>query len=448
MASKPATGFRRRFEFGLAWRTLALIGAIWLLAEAIRTPDLAAARLVAALIALAALASLWEFIRRTNFQVSRFIESVRFEDYAQRFSDPSGGGFDVLGDTLDAALKTLQQRHITASGEARYLSAIVDDSPSALVAIDQDGKLELLNKSARQLLARLHVSRAEDLRLLGPELAAAAQLPPGTRKITRVMIDGVPHRAIFASAHVARLEGGVTVLSILPVQSELGALEIAAQADLVRVLTHEIMNSLTPVTSLARSAAEMVAAAEAKGVDLGDARIAAETVARRAEGISRFVESYREFAQAPEVQRQSFQAKPWAEEVMRLATASLGERTIDATAEVVPETLKINGDPELLAQAVLNLLRNAIRATVERDGPIVRLGVSRMGRGQVRIEIRDNGPGIPEDRRDDIFLPFYTTHKGGSGVGLSFARQVALAHGGSISAGDAPEGGAKLVIVI
>jgi hypothetical protein len=118
MASKPATGFRRRFEFGLGWRTLALIGAIWLLAEAIRTPDLAAARLVAALIALAALASLWEFIRRTNFQVSRFIESVRFEDYAQRFSDPSGGGFDVLGDTLDAALKALQQRHITAAPRA------------------------------------------------------------------------------------------------------------------------------------------------------------------------------------------------------------------------------------------------------------------------------------------------------------------------------------------
>ena len=446
--SKPATGFRRRFEFGLAWRTLALIGAIWLLAEAMRTPDLAAARLVAALIALAALASLWEFIRRTNFQVSRFIESVRFEDYAQRFSDPSGGGFDVLGDALDAALKALQQRHIAASGEARYLSAIVDDSPSALLAIDQDGKVELLNKAARQLLARLQVARAPDLQLLGPELAAAAQLPPGTRKITRVTIDGVPHRAIFASAHVARLEGGVTVLSILPVQSELGALEVAAQADLVRVLTHEIMNSLTPVTSLARSAAEMVAAAEAKGADLADARLAAETVARRAEGISRFVESYREFAQAPDVQRQPFQAKPWAEEVLRLATAGLGERRVSVTAEVVPETLKINGDPELLAQAVLNLLRNAIRATADCDRPSVRLAVTRMGRGQVRIEIRDNGPGIPEDRRDDIFLPFYTTHKGGSGVGLSFARQVALAHGGTISAGDASEGGAELVMVV
>ncbi len=448
MAFRKELSFRHRFEFGLAWRTTMLVAAIWLLAEALKTPDLRAARVVAVLIAVAALASLWELIRRTNFQVSRFIESVRFEDYAQRFSDPSGGGFDVLGDTLDAALRTLQVRHISASGEARYLSAIVDDSPSALLAIDEDGKLELLNKSARQLLGRHHVVRVGDLSVLGPELAAAAQLPPGSRKVTRLIIDGVPHRAIFASAHVARLEGGVTVLSILPVQSELGALEVAAQADLVRVLTHEIMNSLTPVTSLARSAAEMVAAAEAKGVELGDARIATETVARRAEGISRFVESYREFAQAPEVHRRAFPAKPWAEEILRLATASAGDRKVEARLDVTPDTLKISADPELLAQALINLLRNALRATAEAEKPLIRLVVNRQGRGQVRIEIRDNGPGIPEDRRDDIFLPFYTTHKGGSGVGLSFARQVALAHGGSISAGDAPEGGACLILVV
>jgi two-component system nitrogen regulation sensor histidine kinase NtrY len=447
MAYKKDLPFRRRFEFGLAWRTLVLVAAIWLLSKAMSSPDLRAARLVAVLIAFAALASLWDLIRRTNFQVSRFIESVRFEDYAQRFSDPSGGGFDVLGETLDAALKTLQLRHVTASGEARYLSAIVDDSPSALIAIDEDGKVDLLNKSARQLLARQHVARVGDLAVLGPELAAAAQLPPGTRKVTRLIIDGVPHRAIFASAQVARLKGGVTVLSILPVQSELGALEVAAQADLVRVLTHEIMNSLTPVTSLARSAAEMVAAAEAKGIDLGDARVASETVARRAEGISRFVESYREFAQAPEVHRKSFPAGPWADEILRLATANASDN-LDARLEITPAALKVTADPELMAQALINLLRNAIRATADCKKPQVRFVLSRLGRGQVRIEIRDNGPGIPEDRRDDIFLPFYTTHKGGSGVGLSFARQVALAHGGSISAADAPEGGANLIMVI
>lgn len=440
--------FKRKFEFGLAWRTIVFVAAILLVIKAIETPGVRAGFLVAALVALAALASLWEFIRRTNFIVSRFIESVRFEDYSQRFSDPSGGGFDVLGQTLDHALKTLQARHAEESAEVRYLSAIIDDAPSALLAADADGRVHVLNKAARQLFARQPLHRISDLEALGPELAAAARLPAGTRKITRLVLEGVPQKAIFASAQVARLDKPVTIMSILPVQSELGALEVAAQADLVRVLTHEIMNSLTPVTSLARTGAELVAAAAKGNSALGDAKSATETVARRAEGILRFVESYREFAQAPDVHRRNFKAKPWADEIMRLALANAGEREIEARVEVAPKTLTVDGDAELLSQAVLNLLRNAIRATSDAKSPVVALAMSREATGHCRIEVRDNGGGIPEERREDIFLPFYTTHKGGSGVGLSFSKQVALAHGGSICALDAPEGGANIRMVI
>lgn len=440
--------FRRKFEVGLAWRTLALVGAIVLVTVALRTQGVRAGLVVALLILLAALASLWNFIRRTNFLVARFVDSVRFEDYSQRFSDPSGGGFDVLGQALDTALKTLQARHTHESAESRYLSAIVDDAPSALVAVNHEGRIEALNKAARQLFARHPLHHVSDLAQLGPELEAAAQLPPGTRKITRLILDGVPQKAIFASAQVARLDQPVTILSILPVQSELGALEVAAQADLVRVLTHEIMNSLTPVTSLARTGADLVAQAATSGEDLDDAKTATETVARRAEGILRFVESYREFAQSPDVHRRQFKARPWAEEIMRLATASSTGKEIDARLEVQPETLSISADPELLAQVVLNLLRNSVRATSELEAPLVVLTLAREANGHFRVEVRDNGPGIPESRREDIFLPFYTTHKGGSGVGLSFARQVALAHGGSICALDAAEGGANIRIVI
>ena len=440
--------FRRRFEFGLGWRTLVLVAALWLLSIAINTEGLRAARMVAVVIAVLALGSLWSFIRRTNFIVSRFVESVRFEDFSQRFSDPSGGGFDVLGETLDQAIKALQARHVQSAAEARFLSAIVDDSPSALLSIDEDGRVEMLNKAARQLFARCPVNRLGDFEALGAELAAAVKLPPGTRKITRVVLDGVPQRAVFASAQVARLDQPITMISILPVQSELGVLEVAAQADLVRVLTHEIMNSLTPVTSLARSGADMVAAAERTGSDLADARVATETVARRAEGILRFVESYREFAQTPEVHRRPFKAQPWGEEIMRLALTNTTEREIDGRLEVQPLTMSLDADPELLAQAVLNLLRNAVRATAQADPPVVTLMMAREPSGRCRIEVRDSGPGIAEDRRDDIFLPFYTTHKGGSGVGLSFARQVALAHGGSIVALDAPEGGANIRMII
>lgn len=440
--------FRHRFEFGLAWRTVMLAGSLWLLSLSFATPDLRAGRVVALIIAAVALSSLWNYIRRTNFIVSRFVESVRFEDFSQRFSDPSGGGFDVLGDALDRAIKALQARHVQAAADARYLAAIVDDSPSALLTIDADGRIEMLNKAARQLFARQPLNRVADLDALGPELAATARLPAGSRKITRIVLEGVPQKAIFASAQVARLDQPVTIISILPVQSELGALEVAAQADLVRVLTHEIMNSLTPVTSLARSSADMVAQAQKAGGDLADAKVATETVARRAEGILKFVESYREFSQTPEVNRRSFKAQQWGEELMRLATANVDDRDVDAQLDVKPRTLVLNADPELLAQAVLNLLRNAIRATAGTVKPLVRLTMTREPTGNFRVEVSDNGPGIPQDRREDIFLPFYTTHKGGSGVGLSFARQVALAHGGSICAVDAAEGGVSIRMVI
>ena len=440
--------FRRKFEFGLAWRTTLFVAAILLVIRAAETPGVRAGLVVAVLVAGAALASLWTFIRRTNFLVSRFIESVRYEDYSQRFSDPSGGGFDVLGQTLDYALKSLQSRHASESAEVRYLSAIVDDAPSALLALDEDGRIETLNKAARQLFARNALNRLSDLDSLGPELSAAAKLPAGSRKITRLVLDGVPQKAIFASAQVARLDKPVTILSILPVQSELGALEVAAQADLVRVLTHEIMNSLTPVTSLARTGADLVASAAKGNERLSDAKSATETVARRAEGILRFVESYREFAQTPEVHRRLFKASAWAEDIMRLALANASDRKIEGRIEVSPKTLSIDADAELLAQAVLNLLRNAIRATADADSPVVTLSLSREPNGCCRIEVRDNGPGIPEERRDDIFLPFYTTHRGGSGVGLSFSKQVALAHGGSICALAAPEGGANIRMVI
>ena len=440
--------FRRKFEFGLAWRTILFVGSVLLVIKAAQTPGVRAGLIVAVLVGATALASLWNFIRRTNFLVSRFIESVRFEDYSQRFSDPSGGGFDVLGDTLDQALKTLQARHAQQSSESRYLSAIVDDAPSALLSVDSEGRVQVLNKAARQLFARQPLNRVADLETLGPELFAAAYLPPGTRKITRLIVDGVPQKAIFASAQVARLDKPVTIMSILPVQSELGALEVAAQADLVRVLTHEIMNSLTPVTSLARTGADLVAAAAKDDSRLDDAKTATDTVARRADGILRFVESYREFSQTPEVHRRSFEAAGWAEEIMRLALTQAGDRKIDARIEVSPTTLRVDGDAELLAQAVLNLLRNAVRATRDVAAPVVALALSRESNGHCRIEVRDNGPGIPEDRREDIFLPFYTTHKGGSGIGLSFSKQVALAHGGSIVALKAPEGGANIRLIL
>lgn len=425
--------FSRRFELGLAWRALVLLGAFALFLAALQTPGLAAARIVAFLIAFSALASLWQHIRRTNFEVARFIESVRFDDYSQRFSSPSGGGFDVLGHALDEAMRALRDQRGGLAEEVRFLFAVVDDTPQPLLSLSDQGAVTLLNKAARRQFSAHSLTHLEDFEFYGAEFSAAIRQPAGSQRLTRLVTDGVAQRVMLATARVERLGEGLTIASVMPVQTELGAVELATQTDLVRVLTHEIMNSLTPVTSLAHSSAEIVAKAAESDPRLSDAKLAVETLASRADGILRFVDSYRQFARKPEVRRRRFAARAWVDEIGRLSAADPKCGGADLETAIAPADAIIEGDPDLLAQVALNLVRNAALATEGQTERHVRLSVSALQYGRTLIEVADNGPGIAPDRREDVFLPFFTTRADGSGVGLSFARQIVLAHGGTIS---------------
>lgn len=441
-------GFSRRFEYGLAWRSIVLLGAFILLLVSFQTEGLMAGRIVALGLALWALASLWHHIRRTNFEVARFIEAVRFEDFSQRFSSPSGGGFDVLGGSLEGAMRALRDQRSSLAEEVRFLSAVVDDAPIPLLSLSESGAVQLLNKAARRQFKAFSLTHVEDFDHYGAEFAAAMAQKAGQRRLTRIVSDGVAQRAILATARVERLGEGLTIASVLPVQSEFGAVELATQTDLVRVLTHEIMNSLTPVTSLARSSAEIVSKAAEENPALSDVRLAVETLAGRADGILRFVESYRRFARSPELRRQVFAAQAWVEEIETLVAADPKSAGAVLETKVDPPNASIDGDPDLLAQVALNLVRNAALATAGQATRAILLSVTGLQGGRSLLEVSDNGPGIAPERREDVFLPFFTTRADGSGVGLSLARQVVLAHGGSIVIDEAPGGGALVRLLV
>lgn len=437
-------GFERRFDLALIWRTLLLAGTLALFVWSWTVPGLAAARLLAGAFVVGAFLMLWSTIRRTNRDIARFVEALRFGDFSQRFASTTGGRFDELGEALDAAVEALRDRRNAAADEARFLSVALDDAPVALLSITEDDRVTPLNKAARRLFDRTPLVHLDDLAAYGPELEAAMRLPPGGRRVTRILLGGVPQEVILATAQVERLGTRCVIASLLPVHAEFGRIAMAAEANLVRVLTHEIMNSLTPVTSLARSSAEMVAAAAEKDPELEVARYAAETLATRADGILRFVGSYRDFAFSPDIRRQLFRATDWADQVAAVARADGAASSVVLGVLVEPPGTTIGGDPDLLAQVGLNLIRNAALAGAKR----VELRIT-AGRGEhILVEVADDGPGIPPERREDVFLPFYTTRANGSGVGLSFARQVALAHGGSIFATQSDLGGASIQLLI
>ena len=420
-----------RFEVGLVARIAVLLGAGAALAWAVTRPGLYATTLLAGILTGAALAELWLFIRRTNFAVARFVEALTHDDFTQGFSG-SGGGFGVLADSLNGAIARLRTERAAIQDENRTLAALLDDVPSPLISIDAEGRVSLVNKAARRLLAAT-LARTDDLALHGEAFRAdVAAMKPGERRATQLLVGGVPTAALLSMAEVRQARGLMRILAIQPIQAELDRAELAAQTDLVRVLTHEIMNSMTPVTSLSATAAKLIAAADT-GHDpaIADARAAIETVARRAEGVMHFVRTYRQLTRPPELHRRMVDVAALFAELKRLFESDWPALPLGIV--ITPPGLAIDADPDLVAQLLINLLRNAAAAVEGVAAPHVQLAAAAQKAGRVAIDVIDNGVGVPEAQRQDIFLPFFTTKADGTGVGLSLARQIALAHGGALT---------------
>jgi two-component system nitrogen regulation sensor histidine kinase NtrY len=444
--------FKARFILGLAWRVALMLVAAFAFFESLRRPGLGAARLLAGAAFAWALAELWRYIQRTNRELARFLEAVRLGDLSQSFAvRQQGSGFTEVGEALDSGIRALREERHRLTDASRFFEAVLDDAPTPLLTVDGEGRVELTNKAARRLFVRHKGVRIDDFRDYGDAFAKTlSDDSVGRPRLVPLTLDSVPQTAMVSAAAVHRLGGMVRVVAVQPIQGELNAVEIAAQSDLVRVLTHEIMNSMTPVTSLAHTAADLMAEAD-KGDDMAisDARSAVETLARRADGVMHFVESYRQISRTPEVRRRVYEVLPWALELESLFRASDASEGVEFTLGVTPDSLTIDADPDLMCQVLLNLLRNAAEAARGHDkAPAVAMRFALIAGGRTQIEVADNGGGVPKALRKDVFLPFYTTKAKGTGVGLSLARQVVLAHRGSIGLGESESGGALFRILI
>lgn len=406
-------------------------GVSWVWAR----PDSLILLLILALVLIGLVVSLLRFLGRHDRDLMRFVEAVGHGDLSQRF------GFGPVAEALDRATARLRDERQLAGEDVRFQRALVEKTPVPLITVDGEGMVRLLNQAARALFRDGDGQRITAL--AGADSPLALACDPATGRLGRTLLSfDTPtghHRAIVTITDVIRPQAPVRLVAIAPIGGELDAAEVAAQADLVRVLTHEIMNSMTPITSLAQSASTLMGRIAAPDDAVRNARRAIDIVADRAGGLLGFVASYRRYATLPLVARRRFDAAAWAQSVVDLFCEVSFGGLVEVELAVRPEGLLINADPELLLQAVLNLLKNAAEAGADR----ATLGIEEIA-DRVVILVQDNGPGIAEDLRADMFLPFFTSKPTGTGIGLSLARQVAVAHGGTITAANALVGGAIL----
>lgn len=409
-----------------------------------------ASYLAAVLLALFAayqVARLIHYVDRTNREVSRFLQSIRYDDFSQSF--PSGGrgaSFEELSKAISEVMNDFREERARTEESRRYLHTVIQHVGIALISYRQDGSVGLINNAAKKLLHVTHLHNIEAISTFSPALAdALARLQAGDRTLVQV-VDGDDLLQLIVYATEFKLRGELyRLVSIQNIQSELENKEIEAWQKLTRVLTHEIMNSITPIASLASTANELLQEMDSTGEGteageaLRDVRGAVHTIERRSRSLLTFVNAYRSLTRIPMPNFSIFPIDDLFETVILLLRANMTDGSVKLSYDVDPPGLDLTADRQLVEQVVINLGKNALEAVAGREGAEVRLSARIDERGRTIIQVTDNGPGIVEEALGKIFIPFYTTKKEGSGIGLSLSRQIMRQHGGTLTVHSVPE---------
>lgn len=390
---------------------------------------------------------LFGYMQSTQLEMESFFEAVRYEDGARRINTrfKQSQNLQVLWQEIQTQLQQLRQKNEEL---VRYYSLLLEKVPVALVVVEGE-KIELVNSAAQQLFKRSYLAVVDQLQDYGAQLALdIQQIAAGEQRSSYLLSDQVTTAVALSAAAIQLHSGTKKVISIQPIQRELDKQEILAWQNLVQVFTHEIMNSMTPVASLSRTANELLLTQLEMQPDpdesVQDAQQAIHTVARRAEHLMQFVQAYRRIANPPQLQCVDIAVQDLLENVCRLFQVQANEQKIVIECATIPEHLRLRADPAHVEQALINLVRNALDASSGKDDGHIYLKAYIGHGGSLLIDVIDKGTGIPADKLEQIFVPFYTSKRDGTGVGLFLVKQIMQAHRGSVCALQGENGGSIL----
>ena len=387
-------------------------------------------------------AQLIKAVEKSNENMTSFLDSIRFDDLSSSFkTDSHDPTVQRLHRELNEALAKLRSSRTERDSEYQFFKNIVQHVGIGLLTFKKDGTIQIMNTAAKRLLRVSKAETVEDLRVVSdPLVEVFLKLKTGGRELIRLKTgDESVQLSVFAIELTMRGEE-VKLISMNNIQNELEEKEMEAWQNLVRVLTHEIMNSVTPISSLAGIVEEDLIHRIAKGPEailkkdeLQDMHLSLQTITKRSEGLIHFVKEFRNLTHIQTPKATTVEARSLLEEMAMLHKKELADRSITCTVQVEPEHLKIFADKHMIEQVLINLIKNAIQAFDEQDDKHIALSAYTNEKGRAVIRVKDNGPGIDPEALDKIFIPFYSTKKTGSGIGLSLSRQIMRRHEGSIT---------------
>ncbi|MBL7870639.1 MAG: GHKL domain-containing protein [Cyclobacteriaceae bacterium] len=378
----------------------------------------------------------------SNENVASFLDSVRFDDLSQSFkTDSNDPSIQRLHKELNEALAGLRVSRKERDSEYQFFKNIVQHVAIGLLTFKKDGSIQIMNSAAKRLLRVNKADQLSDLKEVSEALVDTfVKLKTGGRELLRLKFgDETIQLSVFAIELTLRDEE-VKLISMSNIQSELEEKEMEAWQNLVRVLTHEIMNSVTPISSLAgiveddlKLRMDQQIDVPLKRADLEDMYLSLQTISKRSAGLIRFVKEFRNLTQIPKPKLAEVPVKELLEELSLLHKKELADQSINVSIDVNPANLFILADKTMIEQVLINLIKNAIQAFDEHVDKRIELTAFSNEKGRAVISVKDNGAGIDSEAQEKIFIPFFSTKKSGSGIGLSLSKQIMRQHEGNIT---------------
>ncbi len=388
------------------------------------------------------LSKLMKTLDTSNENIASFLDSVRFDDLSQSFkTDSDDPSIQRLHKELNEALAGLRVSRKERDSEYQFFKNIVQHVAIGLLTFKKDGSIQIMNSAAKRLLRVNKADQLSDLKEVSETLVDTfVKLKTGGRELLRLKFgDETIQLSVFAIELTLRDEE-VKLISMSNIQSELEEKEMEAWQNLVRVLTHEIMNSVTPISSLAgiveddlKLRIDQQIDVPLKRSDLEDMYLSLQTISKRSAGLIRFVKEFRNLTQIPKPKLAEVPVKELLEELALLHKKELADQSINVSIEVKPENLFILADKTMIEQVLINLIKNAIQAFDEQVDRRIELTAFSNEKGRAVISVKDNGAGIDSEAQEKIFIPFFSTKKSGSGIGLSLSKQIMRQHEGNIT---------------
>lgn len=385
-----------------------------------------------------------DLVDQSNKDIASFLDSISFDDFSASFKTESHDPYvQRFHQELNEALTRLRNSRQEKDTEYLFYKNIVMHVGIGLVIFnDTTGKIEIFNSAARKLLKVNNANALGDLKEVDPNLVHTfLRLKTGGRELMRLKVgEDIVQLSIYAIELTLRGEN-MKLISLQNIQSELEEKEMEAWQNLVRVLTHEIMNSVTPISSLAGTM-EAEINDHLKGPDekslqkdqLSDIHLSLQTISKRSENLIQFVKEFRSLTHIPKPRLQTFLVCTLLDEICMLHKNELAEKKIKLSVNIDPPDLTLLADRGLIEQVLINLVKNAIQSFDEdQEAKVITVTASVTEKNRPVISVRDNGSGIDPEALEKIFIPFFTTKKSGSGIGLSLSRQVMRQHQGTLT---------------